>query len=130
MPYTIILMFTFVMTHIDKHAPLRYVLYNMSANLVLFPLSISVSLSVLMKRKKPFTTARTGGRLPLYKFSPQITMMVLIGIASSILIYRGGFYNYITAFWGFFQFILLAPVLVLNRVSKESNMDIPAFKPS
>lgn len=130
MPYTIILMFTFVMTHIDKHAPLRYVLYNMSANLVLFPLSISVSLSVLMKRKKPFTTARTGGRLPLYKFSPQITMMVLIGIASSILIYRGGFYNYITAFWGFFQFILLAPVLMLNRVSKESNMDIPAFKPS
>ena len=130
MPYTVILMFTFVMTHIDKHAPLRYVLYNMSANLVLFPLSISVTLSVLLKRRKPFTTARTGGKLPLYKFSPQIIMMVLIGISSFILVYRGGFYNYITAFWGFFQLFLLTPVFLLNKESKESLMDFPAFKPS
>ena len=127
MPYTIILMFTFIMTHIDKHAPLKYVLYNMSANLVLFPLSISVTLSVLMKRKKPFTTARTGGKLPLYKFSPQIIMMILIGISAFILVYRGGFYNYITAFWGFFQIILLAPVFLLNRASKESSLDFPVF---
>ena len=127
-PYTIVLMFTFIMTHVDKGAPLKYVFYNMAANLVLFPLSISVTLSVILKKKKPFTTARTGGKLPWYKFLPQLIIMAAIFIASSILAYRGGFYNYVTAFWGFFQFMLLMPIFVLNRTPKESSMDFPVFK--
>jgi len=128
MPYTIVLMFTFIMTHIDKGAPLKYVFYNMAANLVLFPLSISVTLSVILKKKRPFTTARTGGKLPWYKFSPQIIIMIAVFIASSILAYEGGFYNYITAFWGYFQFMLLTPIFILNRIPKESSMDFPVFK--
>lgn len=128
LPYTIVLMFTFIMTHVDKGAPMKYVFYNMAANLVLFPLSISVTLSVILKKKKPFTTARTGGKLPWYKFLPQIIIMVSIFIASSILTYEGGFYNYITAFWGYFQFMLLTPIFILNRTPRESSIDIPVFK--
>ncbi len=127
-PYTIILMFTFIMTHVDKGAPLKYVFYNMAANLVLFPLSISVTLSVILKKKKPFTTARTGGKLPWYKFLPQMVIMAAILTASSILTYEGGFYNYVTAFWGYFQFLLLTPVFILNRTPRESSMDYPVFK--
>lgn len=128
MPYTVILMFTFVMIHIDKGAPKKYVFYNMAANLILFPLSIAVTLSVIMKEKKPFTTARTGGKMPWYKFSPQIIIMVAVFTASILLVYRGGFYNYITAFWGFFQFMLLVPVFFLNRTPRESSIDFPVFK--
>ena len=128
MPYTVILMFTFAMIHIDKGAPKKYVFYNMAANLILFPLSIAVTLSVIMKKKKPFTTARTGGKVPWHRFSPQIIIMVAVFTASILLVYRGGFYNYITAFWGFFQFMLLVPVFFLNRTPRESSIDFPVFK--
>lgn len=127
MPYTIILMFTFVMTHVDKKAPMRYVFYNMAANLVLFPLSISVTLSVIMKRRKPFTTARTGGKVPWRRFTPQIIMIIAVMTASILLLFRGGIFNYITVFWGFFQVMLLLPIFLLNRNPKESSMDYPVF---
>jgi cellulose synthase (UDP-forming) len=127
MPYTAILMFTFIMTHMDKKAPIKYVFYNMAANLILFPLSISVTLSVIMKKKKPFTTARTGGKLPWYRFWPQMTLLVLVMIASSLLVYHGGFYNYVTAFWGYFQCMLLFPLFMLNKPPKESSIDYTVF---
>ncbi len=127
-PYSIILMSTFLLSHIDKGAPLKFVYFNMCANLLLFPLSISVSINVLRKKRKPFTTARTGGKMPWHKFWPQFLFMFLLLFSSIILIYRYSIYNVITAFWAIFQFSLFLPVFFLNREAKESPMDIPAFK--
>ncbi len=128
MPYTILLMTTFVLSHIDKKAPLKFVFYNMAANLLIFPLSISTTISVLRKKTKPFTTARTGGKMPWHKFWPQFLIMALLIISSAILIYRHSIYNDITVFWALFQLMLLLPIFFLNRTPKKSSMDEPAFK--
>ncbi len=128
MPYTILLMTTFILSHIDKGAQLKFVFYNMAANLLIFPLSISVTISVLRKKMKPFTTARTGGKVPWHKFWPQFLIMFLLILSLIILIYKHSIYNDITAFWAFFQFFLLLPIFFLNKTPKKSSIDENSFK--
>ena len=128
LPYTILVMTTFILSHKEKGAPLRFVFYNMAANVLIFPLSIYASIDVLLKKKRPFTTARTGGKLPWSHFWGQITIMILLLIASTYLLLQHTVYTYISAFWGFFQFTLLIPIFWLNRNPRESSMDAPAFK--
>ncbi|ARD84957.1 glycosyltransferase [Ferroplasma acidiphilum] len=130
LPYTILLMTTFTLSQVSKKAPLRFVFYNMAANLLIFPLSISTSISVLLKKSKPFTTARTGGNIPLYRFWPQFTILILLPLAAIYLILQHNTFSYITAFWAFFQFTLLMPVFWLNKTPRASSMDDPAFKNS
>ena len=128
LPYTILVMTTFILSHIEKGAPLRFAFYNMAANVLIFPLSIYASIGVLLGKKRPFTTARTGGNLPWIHFWPQITIMLLLLVASIYLALQHTVYGYISAFWGFFQLMLLLPIFWLNRPPKESSMDTPAFK--
>jgi len=130
LPYTILLMTTFTFSQVLKKAPLKFVFYNMAANVLIFPLSISTSISALLKKSKPFTTARTGGELPLYRFWPQITIIFLLPIAAIVLILQHNTFAYISAFWAFFQFALLMPIFWLNKDPRASSMDDPAFKNS
>lgn len=126
-PYSILNMGTFIITHLDKKATLKTVYFNMAANVVVFPISIMASLGVLFKKKKPFKTARTGGKLPWYKFTPQFLLMGGLLISMFILIREGGWYGYVTAFWGAFQFSLILPIFWLNRSPKPSMMDAQAL---
>ncbi|WP_287961504.1 glycosyltransferase family 2 protein [Acidiplasma sp.] len=128
--YPLILTMTFVLVYMDRGAPLKSVFYNLAANLILFPISISATFGVIFKGGRSFKTARTGGKLPWYKFSPQIIIMIVLFVASSMLVYKGGILDIITAFWGFYQFVLLTPVFVLNRASKESSLDSSVLKTS
>jgi cellulose synthase (UDP-forming) len=128
LPYTILLMTTFVLSQVSKKEPLRFIFYNMTANLLLFPLSISASISALLGKSKPFTTARTGGKLPFYHFWPQLIIIVLLPIAGIYLLLLHTTFTYITSFWAIFQFILLMPLFWLNRNPRVSSMDDPAFK--
>jgi len=128
LPYTMLVMTTFVLSHVEKKAPLRFVFLNMAANILIFPLSISATISALLKKSRPFTTARTGGKVPWSHFWPQITIMVFLFIASIYMVIQNNVYTDISAFWGFFQFMLLVPVFFLNRTPRESSIDSPVFK--
>jgi cellulose synthase (UDP-forming) len=128
LPYTILVMTTFILSHIEKGAPLRFAFYNMAANVLIFPLSIYATVGVILRKKRPFTTARTGGKLPWTHFWGQITIMILLSVASTYLILQQTVYSYISAFWGLFQLSLLIPIFWLNKNPKESSMDAPAFK--
>ncbi len=130
LPYTILVLTTFILSHLEKGAPLRFAFYNMCANVLIFPLSISATISVLLKKHKPFTTARTGGKLSWSHFWAQITIMVFLFIASIYLVLQNNLFTYISAFWGFFEITLLLPIFWLNKAPKESSMDTPAFKSS
>lgn len=122
-PYTILNLGTFIVTHLDKKASLKTVYYNMAANVVIFPVSIMATLGVLLKKRKPFNTARTGGKLPWYRFWPQLTIMSGLVIAIFFLLRSGNWYDYITAFWAAFQLTLIVPVFWLNRSPKPSIID-------
>jgi hypothetical protein len=102
----------------------------MAANLLIFPLSISTSISVLLRKSKPFTTARTGEKLPLYRFWPQAIIIILLPLAAIYLILQHNTFSYITAFWVVFQFTLLMPIFWLNKTPRASSMDDPVFKNS
>jgi len=128
LPYTIIVMFSFFYSNVSKGAPFRYLLYNMGANMLMFSLSIQSVIYAILRKKKPFTTARTGGTMPWRWFWPQFTMMFLLGFSSVYLIIHFSLYNAITAFWAVFQFILFIPVIFINRPVKQSEMDMPVFK--
>jgi cellulose synthase (UDP-forming) len=128
LPYTILVLTTFILSHVEKGGKLRFAFYNMCANILIFPLSISASISALMKKTKPFTTARTGGKLPWTHFWSQITIMVFLFISSVYLVLQNNLFTYISAFWGFFEMLLLLPIFWLNKNPKESIMDTPVFK--
>lgn len=122
-PYTILNLGTFIVTHLDKKASLKTVYYNMAANVVIFPISIIATLGAVFKKRKPFKTARTGGKLPWYRFWPQFTIMFGLIASIFILLASRNWYDYITAFWGAFQVSLILPVFWLNRSPKPSIMD-------
>jgi cellulose synthase (UDP-forming) len=130
LPYTMVVLTTFIFSQVSKKAPLRFIFFNMAANVLIFPLSISATISVMRKKIKPFTTARTGGKLPWSHFWVQIVIMAGLLIASVYMLFQDSAYAYITGFWGFFQFMLLMPIFWLNKAPKESSMDYPAFKNS
>jgi cellulose synthase (UDP-forming) len=123
LPYSVLILSVFFITHIEKGAPVSTVFYNMSVNVVLFTLSISVSLSLLMGKKKAFVTARTGGTLPWYKFTPQFIIMSFLAFSAALLVVKDSIYNYITAFWALFDFVLLLPIFFMNREPRNSLMD-------
>ena len=123
LPYSVLILSVFFITHIEKGAPISTIFYNMSVNVVLFTLSISVTLSLLMGKKKGFVTARTGGTLPWYKFTPQFIIMFFLAFSAVLLVVKGSVYNYITAFWALFDFVLLLPIFFMNREPKNSLMD-------
>ncbi len=127
MPYSLFSIIAFSVLQLHKRAPKKYIFLNMSANIIMFPLSIEVTLSTIMHKKRPFTTARTGGVLPWRRFWPQFMFMFLLFLSGIFLIMRGGIFNYITAFWAFLQFTFFIPVFFINRVPKISNMDKPVF---
>ncbi len=127
LPYSIINLGTFVITHLDKKAPLRTVFFNMSSNVILFPLSIMATIGVVFHKKRAFVTARTGGRLPWWRFWPQFTFMFLLLFSIAFLVRSGTWYGYITSFWAAFQLSLLMPIFWLNRTAKTSLLDAPAF---
>lgn len=122
-PYTILNLGTFIVTHLDKKASLKTVYYNMAANVVIFPVSIIATLGAVFKKRKSFKTARTGGKLPWYRFWPQFTIMFGLVVSIFVLLASGNWYDYITAFWGAFQVSLILPVFWLNRAPKPSIMD-------
>ncbi|MEM4068563.1 MAG: glycosyltransferase family 2 protein [Thermoplasmatales archaeon] len=122
-PYTILNLGTFIVTHLDKKASLRTVYYNLAASTIMFPVSIMATIGVILKRRKPFKTARTGGKIPWYRFWPQFTIMFGLIISIFFLVSSGSWYGYVTAFWAAFQLILLLPIFWLNRSPKPSIMD-------
>lgn len=126
-PYTVLNLGTFIVTHLDKKASLKTVYYNMAANVVIFPVSIMATLGVLFKKRKPFKTARTGGKLPWYRFWPQLTIMAGLIFSIFVLVRSGNWYGYVTAFWAVFQLLLILPVFWLNRSPKQSMIDAQAF---
>lgn len=128
LPFSIVNLSTLVFTHLAKKGSLKKVFYNMSINVILFPLSIMVTIFTVLRKKKPFTTARTGGMLPWYRFTPQFILMIALPFAIAILISDHTWYSYITAFWGCFQFTLLLQIFWLNRIPKKSMIDEPVFK--
>jgi cellulose synthase (UDP-forming) len=72
-------------------------IYNMSINVIIFTMSISVTISLLTK-KKPFITARTGGTVPWYKFTVQFVLMALLAYSAVMLAIKGTVYDYVTSF--------------------------------
>lgn len=42
-----------------------------------------------MGKKKAFVTARTGGTLPWYKFTPQFVIMFLLAFSAAFLVIKG-----------------------------------------
>ncbi|MEM0139614.1 MAG: glycosyltransferase family 2 protein [Ferroplasma sp.] len=128
MPYTVLNLTAFIYSQLNKKAPWHYVFYNMAANAVIFPTSIISAISVLFKKKKPFITARTGDKLPLYHFWPQLIIIVILSISVGFLLYRHTIFDDVTAFWALFQIMLLSPIFILNKTPKITDIDEPAFK--
>lgn len=127
-PYTVINLGTFIATHIDKGTSIRTVFYNMASTVILFPLSISVTISTILRKRRPFTTARTGGLLPWYKFTPQFLIMASLAVSFVLLVMQHTWYGYITAFWAAFQFSLFTPIFFINRPARPSTLDAPVLK--
>jgi len=123
LPYSILILSLFFITHFEKGAPLKTVFYNMSINVIMFTMSISATISLLMKKKKPFITARTGGTVPWYKFTVQFVLMALLAYSALMLAIKGTVYDYVTSFWASFDLILLLPIFFMNRTPKPSLMD-------
>ncbi len=123
LPYSILILSLFFITHVQKGAPIKTVFYNMSINVIMFTMSISVTINLLRNKKKPFITARTGGKVPWYKFTFQLILMVLLAFSAVFLVLKGTMYGYITAFWAIFDLILLLPIFFMNRIPRVSLMD-------
>ncbi|SMD31443.1 glycosyltransferase [Picrophilus oshimae] len=127
MPYSIFSILAFSILQLQKGAPKRYIFLNMAANIIMFPLSINATISTVMHKKRPFTTARTGGVLPWIRFWPQFAFMILLFTSGILLIIRGDLFNYITAFWAFLEFTFFIPIFFINRAPRISNIDKPVF---
>ena len=126
LPYGVVVLGLFAMTQIRRGGSPSTVYLNLAANLIMFPVSISATLSALARRRRPFTTARTGGRLPWYRFWPQFAVMASIAVALPFLLLQGGWFGYVTAFWAIFQLTLFLPIFWLNQRPRPALIDAPA----
>lgn len=129
LPYTIFTLATFLISIIKTGNPLKYVFYNLSMNIISFPITVGASIQAIRKKRTSFVTARTGNNVPWRQLWPQLSLIVLLtaSIIKGILFGSDSWFYIVNIIGAAFHLIMLLPIFKLNTSPKSSTLDMKIF---
>jgi len=130
LPYTGFTLSAFLLTFLKAGNSIKDVFFNLSMNIVSFPITIGASIQALRGKPKAFVTARTGENIPWRRLWPQLLLVSLLtaSIIKGILFDLDSWFYVVNIFSAAFHLVMLLPIFKINSSSKESSLDAKILK--
>ena len=125
LPYSIFTLTTFLLTFVKTGNSLKSVFYNISMNIISFPITTGASIQALRNKAKPFVTARTGSSVPWRKLWPQLLLITLltVSIVKGLLFDSLSWFIIVNVIGAAFHLAMLIPIFKINSAPKTSSLD-------
>ena len=126
LPYSVFTLTTFLLTYVKTGNSLKSVFYNISMNIISFPITTGASIQALRNKAKPFVTARTGSNVPWRKLWPQLLLITLLtaSIVKGTVFDPQSWFVIVNVIGAAFHLAMLIPIFKINSAPKSSSLDV------